>query len=151
MKRGKLLDEAIEKELQLMLAEGFETSPISHKALHNRLISKKIVSGGLSTLSTIERKNIIAHYIGEQLTPLKLRPKEKQQYVNGKTRDALTSKNAQLQTEIVSLKKILAENTTSLVKIINAVSASTTVPVERLLAPHIIREMKDKKSLENEA
>lgn len=151
MKRGKLLDEAIEKELQLMLSEGFENSPISHKSLHDRLISKKIVSGGLSTLSTIERKNIIAHYIGEQLSPLKLRPKENQQYVNGRTRDALMSKNAQLQTEIVSLKKILAENTTSLIRIINAVSTSTTVPVERLLAPHVIREMKDRESMTSES
>lgn len=150
MKRGKLLDEAIEKELQLMLAEGFETSPISHKALHDRLIAKKIVSGSLSTLSTIERKNMIAHYIGEQLSPLKLKPKEKQQYINGKTRDALTSKNTQLQAEIASLKDLLAQNTISLVRIINAVSISSSIPVERIIAPHIIREMKDKKSMTNE-
>lgn len=151
MKRGKLLDEAIEKELQLMLSEGFENSPISHKSLHDRLISKKIVSGGLSTLSTIERKNIIAHYIGEQLSPLKLKPREKQQYVNGKTRDALMSKNAQLQAEIIELKGLLTENTISLVKIINAVSMGTSIPVERLIAPHIIREMRDKESITNEA
>ena len=151
MKRGKLLDEAIEDELQLMLAEGFESSPISHKSLHDRLISKKIVSGGLSTLSTIERKNIIAHYIGEQLSPLKLKPREKQQYVNGKTRDALMSKNAQLQAEIIELKGLLTENTISLVKIINAVSMGTSIPVERLIAPHIIREMRDKESITNEA
>lgn len=150
MKRGKLLDEAIEDELQLMLAEGFESSPISHKSLHDRLISKKIVSGGLSTLSTIERKNIIAHYIGEQLSPLKLKPKEKQQYVNGKTRDALMSKNAQLQTEIVELKGLLTKNTISLVKIINAVSMSTSIRVERLIAPHIIREIRNKESMKNE-
>ena len=150
MKRGKLLDEAIEDELQLMLAEGFESSPISHKSLHDRLISKKIVSGGLSTLSTIERKNIIAHYIGEQLSPLKLKPREKQQYVNGKTRDALMSKNAQLQTEIVELKGLLTKNTISLVNIINAVSMSTSIRVERLIAPHIIREIRNKESVKNE-
>ena len=150
MKRGKSLDEAIENELQLMLAEGFERSPISHKSLHDRLISKKIVSGGLSTLSTIERKNIIAHYIGEQLSPLKLKPKEKQQYVNGKTRDALISKNAQLQTEIVELKELLTKNTISLVNIINAVSMSTSIRVERLIAPHIIREIRNKESMKNE-
>ena len=150
MKRGKLLDEAIEDELQLMLAEGFESSPISHKSLHDRLISKKIVSGGLSTLSTIERKNVIAYYIGEQLSPLKLKPREKQQYVNGKTRDALMSKNAQLQTEIVELKGLLTKNTISLVNIINAVSMSTSIRVERLIAPHIIREIRNKESVKNE-
>ena len=144
MKRGESLDEAIEKELQLMLVEGFESSPISHKSLHERLISKQVIGGGLSTLSTLDRKNLIAHYVGEQLTPLKLRPKEKQQYINGKTRDALMSKNTQLQEEISFLKEQLAKNTISLINIINAVSMSTTIPVERLVAPHVIREMKDK-------
>ena len=142
MKRGKLLDEAIEKELQLMLSEGFENSPISHKSLHDRLISKKIVSGGLSTLSTIERKNVIAYYIGEQLSPLKLKSKEKQQYVNGKTRDALMSKNAQLQAEIIELKGLLTENTISLVKIINAVSMGTSIPVERRLLRMLLNTLK---------
>lgn len=143
MKRGKLLDEAIEKELQLMLVEGFNESPISHKSLHDRLISKNILSGGLSTLSTPDRKNLIAHYIGEQISPLRLKTKEKQQYINGKTRDALTSKNTQLHKEIETLKEYLSENTTALISIINAVSISTNIPVERLIAPRVIREMRD--------
>ena len=50
MLRGKQLDEVIEQELQMMLVEGFEKSPISHKALHNRLTFKRYISGGLSTL-----------------------------------------------------------------------------------------------------
>lgn len=143
MKRGKSLDEAIEKELQLMLIEGFNESPISHKALHDRLIAKKILSGGLSTLSTPYRKNLIAHYNGEQLSPLRLKTKEKQQYLNGKTRDALMNKNTQLHEEIETLRKHLSENTTALINIINAVSINTTIPVERLIAPRVIREMRD--------
>lgn len=144
MKRGRSLDQAIEKELQLMLVEGFEHSPVSHKSLHDRLIAKKVLAGGLSTLSTPERKKMIAYYISEQLSPLRLKSKEKQQYVNGKTRDALTGKVAQLHEEISCLKSQLAENTTSLINIINAVSINTTIPVERIIAPYIIREMKDK-------
>ena len=56
MLRGKQLDEVIEQELQMMLIEGFEKSPISHKTLHNRLTAKGFISGGLSTLSSAERK-----------------------------------------------------------------------------------------------
>lgn len=54
--RGKELDTQIEHELQLMLIEGFDKSPISAKSLHARLKSKGIINGGLSTLSNIERK-----------------------------------------------------------------------------------------------
>ncbi|HHO3306545.1 TPA: hypothetical protein ACRUOP_000659 [Escherichia coli] len=87
--RGKELDTLIEHELQLMLAEGFDKSPISAKALHIRLKAKGIVNGGLSTLSSLERKRLIAAYVDQQIGPLNLRPKEKQQYVNRKTRQAL--------------------------------------------------------------
>lgn len=74
--RGKELDTLIEHELQLMLAEGFDKSPISAKALHIRLKAKGIVNGGLSTLSSLERKRLIAAYVDQQLGPLNLRPKE---------------------------------------------------------------------------
>lgn len=67
----KELDTLIEHELQLMLAEGFDKSPISAKALHIRLKAKGIVNGGLSTLSSLERKRLIAAYVDQQLGPLK--------------------------------------------------------------------------------
>ncbi|MDY8220049.1 hypothetical protein U0B11_24010 [Escherichia coli] len=44
--RGKELDTLLEHELQLMLVEGFDKSPISAKALHIRLRAKGIVNGG---------------------------------------------------------------------------------------------------------
>ncbi len=97
--RGKELDTQIEHELQLMLIEGFDKSPISAKNLHARLKSKGIINGGLSTLSNIERRRLIAAYVDQQLSPLNLRPKEKQQYVNRKTRQALLGRNQQLQEE----------------------------------------------------
>lgn len=74
--RGKELDTLIEHELQLMLVEGFDKSPISAKALHIRLKAKGIVNGGLSTLSSLERKRLIAAYVDQQLGPLNLRPKK---------------------------------------------------------------------------
>lgn len=140
--RGKGLDTLIEYELQMMLVEGFDKSPISAKALHIRLKKKGFVKGGLSTLSTLERKSLIAAYIDRQLSPLNLRPKEKQQYVNRKTRQALLARNQQLQMEVVELREQLTQNTSSLIEIVKAVKINTVIPVESLLAVHVIRELR---------
>ena len=139
--RGKELNTQIEHELQLMLVEGFDKSPISAKALHTRLKAKGIVNGGLSTLSNFERKRLIAAYTDQQLSPLNLRPKEKQQYVNRKTRQALLGRNQQLQDENTELREQLAQNTMSLIEIVKAVKINTVIPVESLLAQHVIREL----------
>ncbi|WP_226067242.1 hypothetical protein [Dickeya zeae] len=139
--RGKELDTLIEHELQLMMIEGFDKSPISAKALHTRLKEKGILNGGLSTLSRLERKRLIAAYVDQQLNPLNLRPKEKQQYVNRKTRQALLARNQQLQTEISELRDQLTQNTVALIAIVKAVKINTAIPVESLLAPHVIREL----------
>lgn len=143
--RGKELDTQIEHELQLMLIEGFDKSPISAKSLHSRLKSKGIINGGLSTLSSIQRKCLIAAYIDQQLSSLNLRPKEKQQYVNRKTRQALLGRNQQLQVENKELREQLAQNTLSLIEIVKAVKLNTVIPVESLLAPHLIRELHERK------
>ncbi|EPY4830640.1 hypothetical protein PGO16_01995 [Klebsiella aerogenes] len=143
--RGKELDTQIEHELQLMLIEGFDKSPISAKSLHSRLKSKGIINGGLSTLSSIQRKRLIAAYIDQQLSSLNLRPKEKQQYVNRKTRQALLGRNQQLQVENKELREQLAQNTLSLIEIVKAVKLNTVIPVESLLAPHLIRELHERK------
>lgn len=142
--RGQDLDTLIENELQLMLLEGFEKAPISAKALHTRLKTKGILGGGLSTLSTINRKRLIAAYVDQQLSPLNLRPKEKQQYVNRKTRQALLSRNQQLQSEIMEAHAQLAQNVYSLIDIVKAVKINTIIPVESLLAEHMIRELQNK-------
>lgn len=73
--RGKELNTLIEHELQLMLVEGFDKSPISAKALHIRLKAKGIVNGGLSTLSSLERKRLIAAYTATW--PIESTPKRK--------------------------------------------------------------------------
>ncbi len=143
--RGKELDTQIEHELQLMLIEGFDRSPISAKSLHARLKLKGILNGGLSTLSSIERKRLIAAYVDQQLSPLNLRQKEKQLYVNRKTRQALLGRNQQLQEENKELREQLAQNTLSLIEIVKAVKINTVIPVESLLAKHVIRELIKKK------
>ncbi|HCA9958048.1 TPA: hypothetical protein MYK71_001176 [Klebsiella quasipneumoniae subsp. quasipneumoniae] len=123
----------------------FDKSPISAKSLHSRLKSKGIINGGLSTLSSIQRKRLIAAYIDQQLSSLNLRPKEKQQYVNRKTRQALLGRNQQLQVENKELREQLAQNTLSLIEIVKAVKLNTVIPVESLLAPHLIMELHESK------
>lgn len=140
MLRGKKLDDVIEQELQIMLIEGFEKSPISHKTLHERLISKGYISGGLSTLSSPERKKLISLYLSEQISPLKLKSKEQQLYVNKKTREALTSTNKNLRVHIDELESQLHQNTETLINIIEEVKLKTNLKIDHLLAPHLLKK-----------
>lgn len=140
MLRGKQLDEVIEQELQMMLIEGFEKSPISHKTLHDRLITKGYISGGLSTLSSAERKKLISLYMTEQISPLNLKPKEQQLYVNKKTRQALTNTNKNLRTQVDELELQLHQNTETLIDIIEEVKLRTNLKIDHLLAPHLLKK-----------
>ncbi|MCE6234915.1 hypothetical protein [Acinetobacter pittii] len=140
MLRGKQLDEVIEQELQMMLVEGYEKSPISHRALHDRLTSKGYISGGLSTLSSAERKKLINLYISEQISPLNLKTKEKQLYVNKKTRQALTDTNKNLRIQIDNLESQLHQNTETLINIIEEVKLKTDLRIDHLLATHLLKK-----------
>ena len=139
MLRGKQLDEVIEQELQMMLVEGFEKSPISHKSLHDRLTARGYISGGLSTLSSVERKKLISLYMVEQIAPLNLKTKEQQLYVNKKTRKALTDTNKKLHSQIDELQSQLNQNTETLIDIIEEVKLRTNLKVDHLLAPHLLK------------
>ena len=140
MLRGKQLDEVIEQELQMMLVEGFEKSPISHKSLHDRLTARGYISGGLSTLSSVERKRLISLYMVEQIAPLNLKTKEQQLYVNKKTRKALTDTNKNLHSQINELQSQLNQNTETLIDIIEEVKLRTNLKVDHLLAPHLLKK-----------
>ncbi len=140
MLRGNKLDELIEQELQLMLLEGFEKSPISHKLLHDRLKQKNFISGGLSTLSTFKRKTLINWYISEQIAPLKLKNKEKQLYINKKTREALTKSNKYLRKQVEFSEAQLHQNTEILIRIIKEVKNETNLQIDHFLAPHLLRK-----------
>lgn len=140
MLRGKQLDEAIEKELQIMLVEGFEKSPISHKSLHVRMTAKGYITGGLSTLSSAERKKLISLYISEQISPLHLKSNDQQLYVNKKTRQALTNTNKNLRTQIEDLESQLHQNTETLIDIIEEVKLKSGLKIDHLLAPHLLKK-----------
>ncbi|MCV5979494.1 hypothetical protein OFO29_44795, partial [Escherichia coli] len=62
-------------------------------------------------------------------------------YVNRKTRQALLARNQQLQAEVSELQDQLAQNTLSLIEIVKEVKINTVIPVESLLAKHVIREL----------
>lgn len=140
MLRGKQLDDEIEKELQLMLIDGFDKSPISPKALHDRLIRKGYISGGLSTLSSINRKRLINIYTSKQIEELSLREKDKQNFVNRKTRQALINTNTYLREQIGVLEDQLDQNTNTLMSIIDEVKLRTNLKVDHLLAPHLLKK-----------
>ena len=145
MLRGQELDKVIEDELQLMLMDGYEKSPISNKSLHERLIAKKYISGGLSTLSNPQRKSLINKYISAQISSLNLKTKDQQLFVNRKTKQALTNTNKSFQDEIKTLEQQLHQNTESLIKIIMEVKLSSNLSIEHLLAPHLLKKYKNSK------
>ena len=145
MIRGNELDKVIEDELQLMLMDGYEKSPISNKSLHERLIAKKYISGGLSTLSNPQRKSLINKYISAQISSLNLKTKDQQLFVNRKTKQALTNTNKSFQDEIKTLEQQLHQNTESLIKIIMEVKLSSNLSIEHLLAPHLLKKYKNSK------
>lgn len=65
--------------------------------------------------------------------------------MNRKTRQALLGRNQQLQVENKELREQLAQNTLSLIEIVKAVKLNTVIPVESLLAPHLIMELHESK------
>lgn len=145
MLRGKQLDDEIEKELQLMLLDGFDKSPISPKALYDRLIRKGYISGGLSTLSSINRKRLINIYTSKQIEELNLREKDKQNFVNRKTRQALINTNTYLREQIDVLEDQLDQNTNTLMNIIEEIKLRTNLKVDHLLAPHLLKKYLERK------
>ena len=138
MLRGNELNEALENELKEMVQEGIGKSPISNTALHQRLTAKGHIKGGLSTLSTPQRKALIQKYTTEQLLPLNLNEKEEQLYVNKKTRQALLDTNKGLKERITELEDELNQNTVTLIEIINQVKLKTNLELDDLLAPYLI-------------
>ena len=147
MLRGNELNEALENELKDMVQEGIEKAPISNTVLHKRLIAKGHIKGGLSTLSTPERKALIQRYTTEQLLPLNLNEKEEQLYVNKKTRQALLDTNKGLKERITELEDELNQNTVTLIEIINQVKLKTNLELDDLLAPYLISELKNQSNL----
>ena len=138
--RWQELNKAIESDLQLMLDEGYDISPITHKSLYDRLKSKGYIRGKISTLSS--RKELISGYMTEQIESNGFTEREKQIYVNGKSNKALLEKNKRLEKRIQELECLLDANTEILINIIQEVKLRGKMDIDLLLAPHLLRNHK---------
>ncbi|MFL9751995.1 hypothetical protein BCV12_006955 [Vibrio cyclitrophicus] len=137
--KGKQLDREIEKELILMLDEGYESSPITQSSVAKRLIKKGFISYR-STINT--RKELVEQFAEEQKSKVKgFLGDAVRGAVSGNKAD-LISANARLRNEVKESKTQVHLNTKALLNIIKAVRAQTTVRnIERVLSPYLIREL----------
>lgn len=142
--RGKDLDKAVENELMLMVAEGYERSPIEPINVYNRLINKSIIAGKVSTLSTDTRKDLIQIYRKKQFDEVGGTLAASLHKGSTKSKADIIEKNAQLTDRVKEAKEQLALNTKVLLSIVKSLKNSGTVSnVERCLSPYLIRELKE--------
>lgn len=146
--QGKELDAYIKAELQAMVREGLEKSPIQPATLHARLKAKGIIKGGISTLTS--RRNIINDYKLRQHNnhedgKRELTAQEKAMLAQGRTGAAYISKADRLDKELKEFKARYERNILAVVDIIEYVDSSTAINVEDMLAADLIRELADRK------
>jgi hypothetical protein len=129
--RSIKLDKAIEAELKIMLTLGVEKAPISPTTLLARLKAKEITSGGLSTLTAKNRKDMIAEYRYQQMSNSDINASEvKHKYG---TVEYYKARNQTLIAEVSELNSKLSKNTAALVAIIKMVESTTPLKVESLI------------------
>lgn len=103
--RGKAFDIEIEKELQLMMIEGIEQSPISASSLYTRLKAKGLIkNSGLSILSTHRRKELIERYKCKQYLEFEPNPTTLELEAGRNSKAALVKKNKELGGRISELE-----------------------------------------------
>lgn len=139
---GEELDQYIESELLAMEREGLEKSPIKASTLHVRLKAKGLISGGLSTLSTNKRKELIAKYKKRQHNLSQLKEDELEMIEGRRINSAYISKAKRLEAERNEIKKMYELNLFALLDIVKCVQATTPIKVEDLLSHHLIRELR---------
>ncbi|MCD9474229.1 hypothetical protein [Photobacterium phosphoreum] len=146
--QGKELDAYIKAELQAMVHEGLEKSPIQASTLHARLKAKGIVKGGISTLTS--RRDIINDYKLRQHNnhedeKRELTAEERDMLAQGRTGAAYISKADRLDSELKDYKARYERNILAVADIIEYVDSNLPVNVETLLAEDLIRELRLKR------
>ena len=140
--RGKAFDIEIEKELQLMLMEGIEQSPISASSLYTRLKAKGLIkNSGLSILSTHRRKELIERYKYKQYLEFEPNPTTLELEAGRNSKAALVKKNKELGDRISELEDRLARNSATIIEIAKYIQINTNYSVVSLLEGYLIREM----------
>ncbi|GAD91231.1 hypothetical protein VHA01S_076_00040 [Vibrio halioticoli NBRC 102217] len=143
--QGKELDAYIKAELQAMVQEGLEKSPIQPATLHARLKAKGIIKGGVSTLTS--RRDIINDYKLRQHNnhengKRELTGKERAMLAQGRTGAAYISKADRLDSELQDYKARYERNVLAVTDIIEYVDSNLPINVEALLAEELIRELR---------
>lgn len=146
--QGKELDAYIKAELQAMVREGLEKSPIQASTLHARLKAKGIIKGGISTLSS--RRDIINEYKLHQHNnhedgKREFTTEEKAMLVKGRTGAAYISKADRLDRELKDFKTRYERNIIAVADMIEYVDNATPIKVEDIFANDLIRELAERK------
>ncbi|MEZ9796279.1 hypothetical protein BCS84_20055 [Vibrio cyclitrophicus] len=146
--QGAELTAYIKAELQAMVREGLDTSPIQPATLHARLKTKGIIKGGISTLTS--RRDIINEYKLRQHNnhedgKRELTAEERAMLTNGRTGAAYISKADRLDSELKDYKARYERNILAVTDIIEYVDLQSPINVESLLADDLIRELAERK------
>lgn len=148
--QGKELDYYVKSELQAMVSEGLDNSPIQASTLHARLKAKGIIKGGISTLSS--RRELVEEYKLRQHNnhedgKRELTTEEKNMLAKGRTGAAYISKANRLDDELTAYKARYERNILAVIDIIQYVDNSTAIKVEEMLADELIRELAERKGV----
>ncbi len=146
--QGKELDAYIKAELQAMVHEGLEKSPIQPATLHARLKAKGIIKGGVSTLTS--RRDIINDYKLRQHNnhedgKRELTTEERGMLAQGRTGAAYISKADRLDSELKDYEARYERNILAVADIIEYVDNATPIMLEDILADKLIRELAKRK------
>ncbi|NQZ92048.1 MAG: hypothetical protein HRT97_06860 [Moritella sp.] len=140
--RSIKLDSAIEAELNIMVDLGIENAPISATTLHGRLKAKGVLKGKLSTLSTDDRKKMIAESLYQQMSDIEKDEDKDEDGPKYGTVGYYKARNQKLISNVSKLNTRLSANTAALAEIIRRVESQTPVKVEDLIK-HILDPMED--------
>ncbi|OOR85486.1 hypothetical protein [Moraxella canis] len=141
--RGKAFDIEIEKELQLMLMEGIEQSPISASSLYTRLKAKGLIkSSGLSILSTHRSKELIERYKYKQFMEFEPSPSSLESDAGRNSKAALVKRNKELGARSAELEDRLARNSATIIEIAKYIQININYSVASLLEGYLVREIR---------
>ncbi len=121
--RGRVLDAVIRSELEQMVAEGVDKSPITATNLHKRLKKKGFIKGDVSTLGTIARKQMIEEFRTTQIAKSDLSQLEKKE-LYGKKRKVRTTVSVVSKHDTIELQRQLDANNAKIALIIEAAEAN---------------------------
>ena len=145
--RGTALDDAIAVELELIRAEG-NVEEITPTLVHKRLVAKGLLTGQVSTLTP--RKEMIEKANAEYLSELGFIPRELKMFKSRNNKLAFKANIERHQDEKQMLSDQLATNTYTMIAIIRLLKTTTTIPIEAILNPYLVKELRKVENKEDD-